>query len=136
MAREDAFDRLISKEIALLNRGLAARKTLKDLLSEKDPATVTKDKGDHAFDRDALRKAAELVSEHWLEDIRLPIYMYVDSEIPGECYIPKEASANLIRKMPGLSGYRFIKGKMWIPRAIAAKIRREYPTLFQYYFLP
>jgi len=77
-----------------------------------------------------------LVSEHWLEDIRLPIYMYVDSEIPGECYIQGEASANFMRKMPGLSGYRFIKGKMWIPRVLAAKIKNEYPTIFHYCFLP
>lgn len=134
----EAFEKMVGKEIQLLNRNAVLHKrSLKDLLAEKGPVAITKDKDGYVFDKQALKKAAEKYPEHKHGDIMLPAYFYVDPEVPNQCYIRDELDAGFLKKIvEGLEGYKFKKGTMWLSKAVANKVMREYPTLFQYFYLP
>jgi len=135
--KSDILEKFLGKEIQMLNRSLVVnRKTINELLKECLPFAVTREKAQHAFDRKAIQKAAEHLPEYIRDEIKFPIFFFIDLEVPGECFLHDRIEAEFVKRIGGLKGYGFRKGRMWMSKVVANKISREYPTLFQYFYMP
>ncbi|MFZ2455402.1 MAG: DUF61 family protein [Candidatus Altiarchaeia archaeon] len=131
------FENMLGKEMQLLNQNVVVRrKSLKELLSEEKPSIPNKAGEAYLFNKDALKNAASKYPDYRHGDILLPIHLFVDPEVPNQCFVREECEAGFLKKIAGLEGYPFRKGRMWMSKAIAGKLMKEYPALFQYFYLP
>jgi uncharacterized protein (UPF0216 family) len=131
------FDKMLGKEMQLLNQNVVTRrKSLKELRSEEKPSIPNKSGEPYLFDKEALKNAASKYPDYRHADILLPLHLYVDPEVPNQCFVRVECEADYPKKVAGLEGYPFRKGKMWLSKAIAGKLMKQYPTIFQYFYLP
>jgi len=135
--RPDLLERLVSSQLRSMNSALARQKTLKELLNEEKPSSVTKSSDKYYFDKEILGEIGKILPRYKHSDLKLPIYLHVDLGVPDQCYINDRIQAGVIKKIGNLEeGYRFRKEKLWIPKVIGKQIMRKYPSITQYFWLP
>lgn len=125
-------DRLIKKQILILNRHLPRqRKFLDVLLKEEKPHVVGSDGTRHRFKKEELEKIASIVnqSEHHL--LKLPIYIEIDSNASGT-RISGRLETKVVCSVLEISD---CKNEIYLYRPDIKKIRNIFPTATQYIFL-
>ncbi|HIE34404.1 MAG TPA: DUF61 family protein [Candidatus Altiarchaeales archaeon] len=132
-----AFQKMLSMQIKEMNSALAKQKTLRELLQEEKPESVTNSGHTYTFDKNALMKLTQIVPKFNRNSLKLPIYLYLDVNVPDQYYINDELQAEVFKKLGNLSdNYEFRNGKLWIPRTIGKMVHRKYPSILQYFWLP
>ena len=132
-----AFQKMLSMQIKEMNSALAKQKTLGELLREEKPESVTNSGHTYIFDIEALKKLTKMVPKFNHNNLKLPIYLYLDINVPDQYYINDELQAEVFKKLANLSdNYEFRNGKLWIPRTLGKIVHRKYPTILQYFWLP
>jgi len=125
-------DRLIKKQILILNRHLPRRrKTLQELLKEDKPHVTGSDGTRHRFKRDELRKIGSLIPEESWGRLKLPIYIEIDSQMSGSRIAGKLECALIFR----ILGRDEDGEEIYIYRPDIKVVRQELPTTSQYIFL-
>lgn len=132
-------EKIIAKEIEILNRHLAKRrKSLAELLKETEPSVELRDNKKHYFDRDELLKISNLIPEKFHSFLKLPIYIELSagkygkgiSRISGkfECMLISKILERELTKKEKEEDFILIN------RIELRKIRRELKTATQYMF--
>jgi hypothetical protein len=130
----DRTDRILAKQLKMMNRHLAEKKKdLKSLLEDENPKLSLRDGTQHSLDKDELKKLAEIIPKDMHSQLLLPIYIELSSgkygkgtaRISGkaECMV---VSAILDKKYGG--------DELFIYRPEIKKLRKELPTTTQYMF--
>ncbi|RLI92364.1 MAG: hypothetical protein DRO95_02510 [Candidatus Altiarchaeales archaeon] len=134
---DETFQKILVSQIKEMNGALARQKTLYELLGEERPHSITNSGHIYIFDKNVLMRVASLIPRFRYDELKLPIYLYVDLNVPDQYYINNELQAEVFKKLGNLGdGYQFRDGKLWIPRSIGRQIHRQYPTILQYFWLP
>jgi uncharacterized protein (UPF0216 family) len=137
MRNVGVLDKMLGKEMQLLNQNVVVhRKSLKELLSEEKPLIPNKLGEAYLFNKESLKNAASNYPDYRHRDILLPIHLYVDLEVPNQCFVREECDADFLKKVAGLEKYPFKKRRLWLSKALAGKLMKEHPSLFQYFYLP
>jgi uncharacterized protein (UPF0216 family) len=125
-------ERLLKKQIMVLNRHLPRRrKTLKELLEEDRPHVLGNDGTRHRFKKKELEKIASFLSPDKWGQLKLPLYIEISSEM---------SDSRIKGKLECLVVCRILEKEdcgeeIYIYRADVKVVRRELPTTSQYIFL-
>ncbi len=124
MASPGTIDRWISLELGRINAGLVVeRKSLARLRSEARPACVTRDGGEHAFDRAALDRLASVVTPDEAEALRLPITLFATGDLEDHVYVSEALAAKALRALEKYgSAFPFREGRMYLPHSLAVDL--------------
>lgn len=122
-----AVDRWISLELGRLNAGLVVeRKSLARLRSEARPACVTREGGEHTFEREALDRLAAVVTPAEAEALRLPITLFATGEVEDHVYVSEELPARALRTLEDYGkAFPFRDGRMYLPHSLAVDLVRR-----------
>lgn len=120
-------------ELGRINKGIVSeRKTLKDLLQEENPSSLTKGGEEHLYRKDVLQRLEEDLPKEMHGRLRLPILFYFDTEVPDSAYLTDKIAAQALQELGELSPLRtFRDGRLWVSRAIVYAIMQKYPTVVQ-----
>lgn len=124
MASPGAIDRWIALEVGRINAGLVvARKSLAQLRAEPQPACVTREGGEHGFDRKALDRLATVLSKEEAEALRLPITLFATGELEDHVYVSEELAAKALRSLEKYgAAFPFRDGRMYLPHSLAVEL--------------
>ena len=124
MASPGAIDRWLGLELGRINAGLVVqRKSLAQLRKEDRPACVTRDGGEHMFDRAALDRLAAAVTGDEAEDLRLPITLFATGELQDHVYVSEELAAKALRALENYgAAFPFRGGRMYLPHSLAVDL--------------
>lgn len=124
MASPGAIDRWIALEVGRINAGLVvARKSLAQLRAEPRPACVTREGGEHGFDRPALDRLAAVLSREEAEALRLPITLFATGELEDHVYVSEELAAKALRSLEKYgAAFPFRDGRMYLPHSLAVDL--------------
>lgn len=127
MASPGAIDRWISLELGRLNAGLVVeRKSLARLRAEPRPACVTREGGEHPFDRGALDRLAAVLTPAEAEALRLPILLYATGDLEDHVVLSEELAAKALRALEDYgAAFPFRGGKMYLPHSLAVDLVRR-----------
>lgn len=127
MASPGAIDRWISLELGRLNAGLVVeRKSLARLRAEPRPACVTREGGEHPFDRGALDRLAAVLTPAEAEALRLPILLFATGDLEDHVVLSEELAAKALRALEGYgAAFPFRGGKMYLPHSLAVDLVRR-----------
>lgn len=126
-------DKLIKKQIMILNRHVPRRrKTLQELLKEDKPHVVGSDGTRHRFKRVELEKIASMIPEELWGRLKLPIYIEIDSERSGS-RIKGKLECSLVSQILGKDDDG--GEEIYIYRPDIRVVRQELATTSQYIFL-
>ncbi len=131
---QDRSERLLAKELQILNRHLAkSKRSLESLLGEETPSLELRDESRHYFDRAELKKLAEMLPREMRSRLFLPIYIEMGSERygSGTARITGEVECFLVAKVLGREA---VGGEMFVYKPELKKLRRELKTTTQYMF--
>ena len=132
MSQGDRADNIVKKQILSLNRHLPRRrKNLAELLEEERPHVLGADGTRHRFKNDELKKLASLVEEENYKNLKLPIYIEIDST-SSSSRITGRLETSIICKILNLDP---CKSELFIYRPDIKELRKEFPTATQYIFL-
>lgn len=135
MVSEDVLERWLKLELGKVHDGLVrGQMPLSTLLAMDEPVAQTKGGQPHPFDAEALEAFAEDLSEETRGRLKLPIFVYLDKDAMGNCYVGDAAA---VRALVELDEARTEPrdGKLWMGTALARDLARRYPTLFQFVML-
>ncbi len=125
-------DRLLKKQIMVLNRHIPRRrKTLKELLEEDRPHVLGTDGSRHRFKKNELNKIASLIPKTSWAQLKLPLYIEISSEMSGS-RIKGKLECMLVCEILGKND---CGEEIYIYRGDVRVVRRELPTTSQYIFL-
>jgi uncharacterized protein (UPF0216 family) len=125
-------ERLLKKQIMVLNRHLPRRrKTLKELLEEDRPHVLGSDGTRHRFKKKELKKIASFISPDKWGQLKLPLYIEISSEMSGSRIKGKLECQVVCRILEKED----CGEEIYIYRADVKVVRRELPTTSQYIFL-
>ena len=125
-------DRLLKKQIMVLNRHIPRRrKTLKELLEEDRPHVLGTDGSRHRFKKNELNKIASLIPKTSQAQLKLPLYIEISSEMSGS-RIKGKLECMLVCEILGKND---CGEEIYIYRGDVRVVRRELPTTSQYIFL-
>lgn len=125
-------DNLLKKQVISLNRHIPRkRKTLAELLEEDRPHVVGADGTRHRFKRAELKKIAELIDKSEYKNLKLPIYIEIESETSG-ARIAGRLEKKIVCRILDLE---LCKGELFIYRPEIKSLRLQFPTATQYIFL-
>jgi uncharacterized protein len=125
-------DRLLKKQIIVLNRHIPRRrKTLKELLEEDRPHVLGNDGSRHRFKKNELNKIASLMPKTSQAQLKLPLYIEINSEMSGS-RIKGKLECMLVCEILGKDD---CGEEIYIYRGDVRVVRRELPTTSQYIFL-
>jgi uncharacterized protein len=131
MKRLDS-DNLLKKQVISLNRHLPKRrKTLAELLEEEKPHVTGVDGTRHRFRNTELKKIADLIDEEEYKNLKLPIYIEIDSTTSGARIagrLETQITCKILKMDP-------CKSELFIYRPEIRALRSEFPTVTQYIFL-
>lgn len=131
---QDRSDRLLAKELQILNRHLAkSKRSLESLLMEDSPSIELRDNTKHFFDRAELKKLAQMLPQEMHSRLFLPIYIELGSARfgSGTARISGEAECLLVAKVLGREASG---GEMFVYKPELRTLRRELKTTTQYMF--
>lgn len=132
MGRLDRSDNLVKKQILSLNRHLPRRrKNLAELLEEEKPHVLGADGTRHRFKKDELKKIALLIDEKNYKNLKLPLYIEIDST-SSSSRINGRLESQLVCKILNIEP---CKDELFIYKLDIKKLRSEFPTATQYIFL-
>ncbi|EKF85763.1 DUF61 family protein [Methanobacterium formicicum] len=125
-------DRLLKKQIMVLNRHIPRRrKTLKELLEEDRPHVLGTDGSRHRFKKNELNKIASIIPKTSQAQLKLPLYIEISSEMSGS-RIKGKLECMLVCE---ILGNDYCGEEIYIYRGDVRVVRRELPTTSQYIFL-
>jgi uncharacterized protein (UPF0216 family) len=132
---EGAFTRWMRFELDTLHAGLVSqRRPLADLLREAKPTAPARG-GAHEFDvKELARLAAKLPTEARFA-LRLPMHLYVDSEVHDALYVMDPAVAEALEAVGVHLGQKDARERRWLARALALEVLRDWPTTVQFVYL-
>ncbi|WP_414470458.1 DUF61 family protein [Methanobacterium sp. ACI-7] len=132
MSRLDRSDNLVKKQILSLNRHIPRRrKNLAELLEEEKPHVLGSDGTRHRFKKDELKKIALLIDEKNYKNLKLPLYIEIDST-SSSSRINGRLESQLVCKILNIEP---CKDELFIYKLDIKKLRSEFPTATQYIFL-
>lgn len=106
---------------------------LLDLLLEERPVAATR-ADEHVYDKEALRRLADALSPLTRARLRVPIVVFLDSEMSGECYVADAAAIRAVQEL-GAAKATPQGGKVWMSESLARELARQYPTCVQFVML-
>lgn len=125
-------DHLLKKQIANLNRHIPRkRKTLSELLKEERPHVLGADGTRHRFHKAELDKLVEIIPESEHNQLKLPIYIEIDTSSSGARITGKQECA-VIEKILSVECEN---NEMFIYRPYIKILRTKLPTVTQFIFL-
>lgn len=125
-------ENLIKKQIISLNRHLPSRrKNLAELIAEEKPHVVGSDGTRHRFRNAELEKLASLIDERDYKNLKLPIYIEIDSTSDAS-RISGRLETSIVCKILKISP---CKSEVFIYKPDIRMLRKEFPTATQYIFL-
>ena len=125
-------DRLLKKQIMVLNRHIPRRrKTLKELLEEEKPHVLGTDGSRHRFKKKELDKISSMIPEGSWGRLKLPLYIEISSQMSGS-RIKGKLECKLICQILNKED---CGEEIYIYRGDTKVVRRELPTTSQYIFL-
>jgi uncharacterized protein (UPF0216 family) len=127
-------EEIFLKQMGLLNRHLAvSKKDLKSLLLEDEPKITLKDGSTHFFNKDELRRVADLVSEDFHKSLRLPIFIELSTGKygPGTAKVSGRVECLLIS---GVLGKDVEEDEMFLYRPELREVRKRLKTTTQHMF--
>lgn len=123
---------LIKKQVISLNRHLPRRrKNLAELLTEEKPHVVGSDGTRHRFKNAELAKLASLIDERDYKNLKLPIYIEIDSVSDGS-RIAGRLETRIVCEILKMDT---CKSEVFIYKPDIRMLRKEFPTATQYIFL-
>lgn len=132
---EGAFRHWMRFELDTLHSGLVTqRRALADLLREDQPAAPSR-AGAHRFDRRELERLAGLLPTELRFTLRLPVQVYVDSEVGDAVYVLDRAVAEALPALGIEAGAPDRQGRVWFGRALGLALVRDWPTCAQFVYL-
>jgi uncharacterized protein (UPF0216 family) len=132
MSQLDRTDNIVKKQVLSLNRHLPRRrKNLAELLGEEKPHVVGADGTRHRFRGAELKKIASLIDEKDYKNLKLPIYIEIDST-SSSSRIAGRLETTIVCKILNLDP---CKSELYIYRPDIKELRNEFPTATQYIFL-
>lgn len=119
-----ALDRWIALELGRINAGLVVqRKSLAQLLAEPRPICVTREGGEHGFDRGALERLAAVLTPAEAGTLRLPITLFATGEVEDHVYVAEELAARTLRALEKYGrAFPFREGRMYLPHSLAVDL--------------
>lgn len=132
MSSLDRTDKIVKKQVLSLNRHLPRkRKTLAELLDEEKPHVIGSDGARHRFKNAEIKKLATLIDEKDYKNLKLPIYIEIDSNSEGS-RIAGRLETEIVCKILNLDP---CKSELYIYKPDIKELRKELPTGTQYIFL-
>ena len=132
MSQLDRSDNIVKKQVLSLNRHLPRRrKNLAELLKEEKPHVIGADGTRHRFRSIELKKIASLIDEKDYKNLKLPIYIEIDST-SSSSRIAGRLETTIICKILNLDP---CKSEVYIYKPDIKELRKELPTATQYIFL-
>ncbi|HML05266.1 MAG TPA: DUF61 family protein [Methanobacterium sp.] len=132
MSQLDRTDNIVKKQVLSLNRHLPRRrKNLGELLEEKKPHVIGADGTRHRFKNAEILKIASLIDEKDYKNLKLPIYIEIDSTREGS-RIAGRLETDIVCKILNLDS---CKSELYIYKPDIKELRKELPTATQYIFL-
>ncbi|MFQ6013022.1 MAG: DUF61 family protein [Thermoplasmata archaeon] len=138
MFDEEAVDRWMGLEMRSLAHGLVTRKKrLSRLLTEEPPQGMTRDGQPYPFDREVLRKLADVTSEEERERLRLPITLRFHAGLENQVSVENELAAAVLHRLAGADrAYPFRDERAWFPYSLGLEFLMRCPTAVQRLLLP
>ncbi|HII83949.1 MAG TPA: DUF61 family protein [Methanobacterium subterraneum] len=125
-------DRLLKKQIMVLNRHLPQRrKTLKELLEEEKPHVIGTDGSRHRFKKNELDKISSMIPEVSWGRLKLPLYIEISSQMSGS-RIKGKLECELVCQILNKED---CGEEIYIYRGDTKIVRRKLPTTSQHIFL-
>ncbi len=126
--------RILSRQLQLLNSHLAkSRRSLESLLMEDEPFIELRDKSEHYFKREELRKIANLLTPRERQHLRLPIYIELSSDKYGGG-TARIAGKLEVKIVAAILGKEPSGDALFVYRPELRALRKELPTTTQYMF--
>lgn len=133
---DDRFRKIISSQLKSLNTDMVSqKKSLKELLNEKEPSVKTRKGSKHKFDREHLKKIEGSIPLNKKYELKLPIMVYNDPSL-DQCYVKKRVEAELLKELIGLNNKTIKDDKTWFSKPLITEIIREYDDIFQLIWTP
>ncbi len=130
---EAVLMRWMRLEIGKINAGIVAdRKTLRRLLEEETPSSMTKGGDEYRFDTAVITEFGERLPQELHRRLKLPIFFYFDMTVMDSAFLADEAAAEALRHLGAISHLRRMReGKLWVARPIVYDMMHRYPTVIQ-----
>jgi uncharacterized protein (UPF0216 family) len=110
------------------------KKSLSRLLEEAEPSTRTQEGDLHPFDREALRRFAEVLTVDEAAALRLPVTIRLQGE-SDEAILSDAIGAKALRALEKLDrAFPFRDGRMAVPHSLAVDLVRRYGGVLQLAF--
>lgn len=129
------LERWISVEFGRLNVGLVVeRKTLAQLLDEREPACRTREGDLHSFERTALERFAAVLTADEVASLRLPLTLTVRADA-DEARLTDELGAKALRAVENFGqAFPFRDGRMALPHSLAFDLVSRHGGVLQLAF--
>lgn len=128
---ERVVERWMSLEIGKVHETLVrAPRPLLDCLLEERPTAATR-AGEHVFDVAALRRLAEALSPLTRARVKVPLVVFLDSDMHGECYVADAAAVRAVREL-GAAKAEPKGDKVWMSESLARDLALRFPTCVQF----
>lgn len=132
---EGAFRNWMRFELDTLHSGLVTqRRLLADLLREPTPTAPARG-GAHHFEPRELARLAERVPSELRFTLKLPLHVYVDSEVGDALYVLDRAAGEALATLGYTLGQPDKQGRQWFGRALGLAMLRDWPTCVQFVYL-
>lgn len=132
---EGAFRHWMRFELDTIHSGLVTqRRALADLLREPRPTAPSRG-GAHPFDPKELQRLAGRVPTELRFTLRLPLQVYVDSEVGDAVYVLDPAVAEALPALGIQGSAPDRQGRVWFGRALGLVLVRDWPTCAQFVYL-
>lgn len=119
-------------EVGRVNASLVRTPAYLSLLrAQAEPALETKDGGTHRFDKATLDRLFDALSPLTRASLRLPILLYLDHELPGECYVADPVAIEALVQLDAVRA-RPREGRLWMNLGAARGLVKAWPTVFQF----
>lgn len=131
------IERWTEREGRALNADLVtAKKSLAALLREAAPACVTRSGNPWPIEREVLERIAARCSPAEAEELRLPIWLHVSSELGDTCYLTDPVAGEVLRRVESFGpAFPFRDGRMHIPLSLGIDLVSRYRGAVQQVFL-
>ncbi len=131
------IERWTEREGRTLNADLVtAKKSLAALLREAVPACVTRSGNPWPIDREVLERIAARCSPAETEELRLPIWLHVSSELGDTCYLTDPVAGEVLRRVESFGpAFPFREGRMHIPLSLGIDLASRDRGAVQQVFL-